>query len=146
MARFGGPFSFPSWKRSPHCGCARLDNRARPLTGLYSPDPNDSGLLGETRVAGAPIGNQNAANGKKWRAAIDRALEAKSRAEGKEALDEIAKVLINQALEGEQWAIDMIGNRLDGKPAQAVAISGDENSPLVHKVIREIVRPKASNG
>jgi hypothetical protein len=76
---------------------------------------------------GAPIGNQNAANGKKWQAAINRALETRSRAEGKEMLDELANVLINQALAGEQWAFAQLGDRLDGKPHQTVdaTVKGD---------------------
>lgn len=78
-------------------------------------------------MAGAPLGNQNAANGKKWKAAIDRALESRSRAEGKEILDELANVLINQALAGEQWAVKEFGDRVDGKAHQTLdtTVKGD---------------------
>lgn len=81
-------------------------------------------------MAGAPIGNQNAAKGRKWKAAIERALEAKSRVLGKQALDEIAVALIDQALAGEQWAIDQLGNRLDGKPGQALEVTGEDGGPI----------------
>src|SRR6185312_11974279 len=91
---------------------------------------------------GATVGNQNAADGKKWKAAIERALANKSASDGKQALDEIANVLIDKALAGEQWAIDQLGNRLDGKPAQSLDIGSDPQRPLlVDKVIREIVDP-----
>lgn len=79
---------------------------------------------------GAPEGNQNAANGKKWKAAIDRALETRSRAEGREILDDIANVLINQALAGEQWAFAQLGDRLDGKPKQQTELSGPDGGPV----------------
>lgn len=97
-------------------------------------------------MAGAPVGNQNAANGKKWRAAIDRALEKTPKVAGLEALDRCAKVLIEKALAGEQWALEMLGNRLDGKPAQAVTVGNAEGEQFVTKVVREIVRPADSNG
>ncbi len=79
-------------------------------------------------MAGAPPGNQNAANGKKWKAAIGRALEARSKAEGREILDALANELINQAFAGEQWAFQQLGDRLDGKPPQTVG--SDDEAPL----------------
>jgi hypothetical protein len=81
-------------------------------------------------MAGAPLGNQNAAKGKKWKAAVDRALGEKSRVLGKEALDECARVLIEQALAGEQWAIKELGDRLDGKPTQQTEVSGPDGGPV----------------
>lgn len=96
-------------------------------------------------MAGAPVGNQNAAKGKKWKAAIDRALEEKSRVLGKEALDECARALIDQALAGEQWALQQLGDRLDGKPSQAFDVGSDPDRPLISKVVREIVRAPDSN-
>lgn len=81
-------------------------------------------------MAGAPLGNQNAAKGRKFRAAVDRALEEKSRVLGKEALDEVCRVLIDQALAGEQWAIQQLGDRLDGKPGQALEVTGEDGGPI----------------
>lgn len=95
---------------------------------------------------GAPVGNQNAANGKKWRAAIDRALSARSAVDGKEALDQAAKALIDQAIAGEQWAVKELGDRLDGKPSQALDVGSDPDRPLISKVVREIVRPPRTDG
>lgn len=79
---------------------------------------------------GAPLGNDNAAKGKKWRAAIDRALETRSRVDGKEILDELANVLITQALAGEQWALKEFGDRIDGKAVQQTEISGPDGAPV----------------
>lgn len=78
-------------------------------------------------MAGAPRGNQNAANGKKYKAALERALASRSRADGKEALDAIANVVIEKALAGEQWAHQQIADRLDGKPHQTIAAEVDTN-------------------
>lgn len=78
-------------------------------------------------MAAAP-GNQYAAKARKWTQAIERALEQRSLAEQRESLDELAEVLINQALAGEQWALKELGDRLEGKPAQA--ITGDGGGPV----------------
>jgi hypothetical protein len=72
----------------------------------------------------APIGNQNAKNAKRWQYALRRAL---ARAEGTidSGLDKIADKVVAAAIAGERWAVEEVGNREDGKPAQAVAVSGD---------------------
>lgn len=95
---------------------------------------------------GAPVGNQNAAKAKLWAAAINRALEKRGGGDKVKALDELAEKLLANCDGGDLAALKELGDRLDGKPAQAVALSGDEDSPLVHKIVREIVRPKAANG
>ena len=45
-------------------------------------------------------------------------------------LDLIAKKVARAALIGESWAIQEIGNRLDGRPAQAVTLSLAETPRL----------------
>ena len=87
-------------------------------------------------MAGAPEGNQNPAKGKKWKAAIDRALETRSRVEGREMLDALADELINQALAGEQWAFQQLGDRLDGKAAQGVIVEGGDAPVKTEMVFR----------
>lgn len=54
--------------------------------------------------------------------------------------------MVDFALEGQGWAMQEIGNRLDGRPAQAVMVSGDEDNPLqvVNKVERVIVTPEGA--
>jgi hypothetical protein len=74
---------------------------------------------------GAPLGNQNAAKGRVWRAAIERALAARSRVDQKEALDRIAEALIVKAQEGDLTAIKELGDRLDGKAHQSMDVQAD---------------------
>jgi len=75
-------------------------------------------------AGGAPKGSRNAAKGKMWFDAIRK--EVVQRA----ALPDIAKAVVDAALKGELWAIQEIGNRLDGKPAQAVEVSGPDGDPI----------------
>jgi hypothetical protein len=75
--------------------------------------------------AGAPLGNTNAAKGKIWSAAIARALEHRSRKDQKDALDALAEVLLSKCDEGDLTALKELGDRLEGKPAQA--ITNDES-------------------
>lgn len=46
----------------------------------------------------------------------------------------VARKVWELAEEGERWAVEFIRDTLDGKPAQAVTLSGDEENPLHHKV------------
>ena len=96
-----------------------------------------------TNRGGAPLGNQNAAKGKRWRDAIMRAL---SRANGsiEAGLDKAAERLVSLATEGDKWALDHLAERLDGKAAQAI-IGGDEDDPplKIQEVKRVLVRAKS---
>src|SRR5690348_508301 len=98
----------------------------------------------------APVGNQNAARAKVWRAAIERALERRKAADERlKAIDELADKLLDQCADGNLGALQEFGNRLDGKPAQAI-IGGDEDDPPVRfqEVRRVIVdaKPDAADG
>jgi hypothetical protein len=85
-------------------------------------------------MAGAPVGNQNAARAKKWREAIMRALARKS-GSVEAGLDAAADKLAIMAIDdGDKWALEEIGNRLDGKPAQAIV--GDDDAPPIRTVSR----------
>lgn len=91
----------------------------------------------------APIGNQNAAKAKVWHAAIVRALERRtqSRVDGKLEIDALAEKLLDAVSEGDLAALKEFGDRMDGKPAQAI-IGGDENDPPVKlRGMVELVRP-----
>lgn len=72
----------------------------------------------------APTGNRNAAKGKAWFDALRKEIVQR------DALPQIARKVVDAALEGELWAIQEIGNRLDGKPAQALEVTGAEGGPL----------------
>lgn len=82
-------------------------------------------------MAGAPIGNNNATKTKKWTYAINKALKQYNDGDIKagHALDAIARKLVKQALTGtdQQFkeAIAVIGDRIEGKPAQLVEVSGE---------------------
>lgn len=82
----------------------------------------------------APIGNSNAKKGKEWFDALRKECIQRN------ALADIAKILVDKAIAGEAWAIAEIGNRFDGKPAQSVELTGDPDNP-VQVVERRIVRP-----
>lgn len=88
---------------------------------------------------GAPVGNQNAKKAKRWQDALVKALARYSNVEAKieagQALDKVAEMVVMKALGGDKDAIAEIGNRLDGKPAQAI-IGGDEDDPAIRTVAR----------
>ena len=68
----------------------------------------------------AAIGNQYAAKGKQWQMAIERALDRRGAADRREALNELAEVLLTKCDAGEGWALKELGDRLDGKAPQAI--------------------------
>lgn len=77
-------------------------------------------------MAGAPKGNNNAAKGRQFKDALRKALKS----DGVDKLPKIAETLVNKAIEGEQWAVQEVANRLDGRPAQEVALTGEDGGPL----------------
>lgn len=91
---------------------------------------------------GAPVGNNNAAKAKVWTAAINRALAEKSRLDQKEAIDQLAHALIAKALEGDLGALKEFGDRMEGKPAQALTLGGDADNPILQRIERTIVDPQ----
>lgn len=97
-------------------------------------------------MAGAPVGNQNAKKARLWTEAVKRAISRKANGDLSGGLDSLAERLVNAADAGEQWAIKEVGDRLDGKPAQALV--GDPDQPLelnIGTVERKIVRPDSSD-
>jgi hypothetical protein len=93
-------------------------------------------------MAGAPVGNQNAKTAKRWQSAITRALARAADGKGVEAgLDTLEDKLVGLAAAGEQWAIREVGDRLDGKPAQALIHQGDEDGgPVKVERIERVIR------
>lgn len=80
---------------------------------------------------GAPLGNQSARKAKIWEQAIKRALARASGETVDAGLDKCADRLVAAAfVDGEQWALREIGDRMDGKSAQSLTVSGDEDAPL----------------
>lgn len=80
---------------------------------------------------------------KLWREALRRAVM--KRVEGEKRLDRIAERVVAAAEIGDDKAYKEIGDRLDGKPAQAVI--GDDSAPpvrVIAEIRRSIVDPKAA--
>ena len=61
-------------------------------------------------------------------------------------LDKLADKCVELAIAGEGWAMKEIGDRLDGKPAQAI-VGDNEADPvnLFHRIERAIVHKHADN-
>ena len=88
---------------------------------------------------GRPAGSQN--KDKPFRDALRLAIA--EAADNPRSLRKVAERLIDKAMEGDVQAIKEIGDRLDGKPAQAI-VGDDEHDPvnILHKIERVIVDPK----
>jgi len=84
------------------------------------------------RSRGAQPGNQNASKeNREYRAALMRTVkqyEGRGISRG-DALNKVTEKLLELALDGELPAIKELGDRVDGKPAQA--IHGEEGQPPV---------------
>lgn len=84
---------------------------------------------------------------KNWTEALRLAVNREETDEGKKRrrLSLIADKLCKLAMDGDIAAIREIGDRLDGKPAQA--IQGDPDAPLsmIHTIKRTIVDPGNSD-
>lgn len=92
----------------------------------------------------APAGNQFAAKAKQWQMAIERALDQRGASDRRKSLDELATVLLDKCAEGEGWALKELGDRLDGKPAQAVTVGNAEGETFsVNQITRVIVDKRA---
>ena len=88
---------------------------------------------------GAPRGNQNAYKGRMWRDALRYALAQKGRDvepeyDGEKAemrgLRKIAVKFVDAVEEGEAWAIKDLADRIDGKAAQALQLSGPDGGDI----------------
>ena len=85
---------------------------------------------------GAPQGNNNAGKGTDWRdairyelAKIGREIDGEDPAY-KKGLRHCAEQFIKAAQSGEMWALKELGDRTDGKSAQAIEVSGPDGEPL----------------
>jgi hypothetical protein len=93
-------------------------------------------------MAGAPIGNKNAAKAKEFETALRRALcqYEKGEVEAGHALRKIADKLVDLALDGSPWAIQMVSDRLDGKPQASVTqdVNVNHTGTIEHRSVSEI--------
>ena len=90
----------------------------------------------------APKNVAGAKGDKEWRAAISmavhelRASDGDGKAQKTKALRLLARKLVDRAMEGDVTAMKEIGDRLDGRPAQAVGV---EVGVAITKIERTIV-------
>jgi len=99
-------------------------------------------MAGNTGRSGGQFGNRNSAKGQLWSDAVRKAVNAKDPISGKKQLNRIATKVVEMALHGDIHAIHEIGNRLDGKPHQSVAVEGEFTHELT-KIECVIVDPGA---
>jgi hypothetical protein len=71
--------------------------------------------------SGNPGGQQK---NKVWRDAIERAIQRRKGKLDLQGIDELADRLLDTAFSGDMVAIREFGDRIDGKPAQAIEHSG----------------------
>lgn len=88
-------------------------------------------------MAGAPQGNKNAAKAKLWSDALRKEI-----VQG-DNLPKLARALIQKAFDGDVSALKEIGDRLEGKAAQA--ITGADGAPLMPPVIQFVADEDSSN-
>ena len=96
-------------------------------------------------TSGGQPGNQNAAKGRRWAIAIEKALELRSKADQQKALVELAGKLLDKCAKGDLQALKELGDRLDGRPSQAVSVSGDPDNPIIQTVERIVVKADDTN-
>ena len=78
-------------------------------------------------MAGAPEGNTNSSKSNRlWGETIRRAVLQSDGAR----LRAIAEKLLDKAADGDIQAMKEIGDRLDGKSAQALTIAGEDGGPI----------------
>ena len=87
---------------------------------------------GAREGAGAPEGNQNSIKSNRYFAETIKRMVIQSNGE---MLRTIAQALINKASEGDLGAIREFADRVDGKAMQENKMVGDDNSPMVLKII-----------
>jgi hypothetical protein len=87
----------------------------------------------------APIGNQNAAKSRLFEQTLKRAITQDDGVRLRRA----AETLLDKAADGESWAMQMLADRLDGKPSQQIIGAGEDGEHVVfNKIVREIVKPQ----
>lgn len=100
-------------------------------------------------MAGAPIGNQNAAKARKWRDAIERVLtnwpnKPETPLQSERGLHEAAFLFVSKMMQEQDLGFfKEFGDRMDGKPAQAIVGDNDADPVNVYaKIERAIVHAK----
>ncbi len=95
---------------------------------------------------GAQKGNQNSKKGRIWTDAIKRAVSRKFNGDLNHGLDQLAEKLIDAVAKGDQWAFREFGDRIEGKPAQSIEISGGLESKSSRELSEEELERIAAGG
>ena len=90
---------------------------------------------------GAPKGNKNTARAKIWTDALRRVI-----LRDKKGLDAMARALFDMALEGDIVAIKEIGDRLEGKAAQALDLNVDNRTTQRNLGDSQLLEIASTNG
>jgi hypothetical protein len=75
---------------------------------------------------------------KLWRDAINRAIKRREQ-EDPQALEKLAEKILLAVDAGDVSAMKELGDRIDGKPAQAITGGDDDDSPLRLEVIKRVI-------
>ncbi len=75
---------------------------------------------------------------RKFQAALDRALAAD---DGKR-LRRCVETILDLAAEGERWAVELLRDTLDGRPAQSIVATDDDGRPLAIGLIAYASSPE----
>ena len=92
----------------------------------------------ETTVnkGGAPLGNKNASKNKPFLDAMRRAI-----AQNPQRIASIVDKVLEQAENGEAWAVKEIADRLDGKAVQANTFEDAEGNNVLNSIEVRFVKP-----
>lgn len=94
---------------------------------------------GKRAGAGRPLGSPN--KPKLWADAIRRAVLRQAKGEKTKRLEVLADSLIRAGMAGDVSALREVGDRLDGRPAQAIVGDADADPIQLERIERVIVRP-----
>lgn len=94
---------------------------------------------GRRAGAGRPPGSPN--KPKLWADAIRRAVLRQAKGEKTKRLEVLADSLIRAGMAGDVSALREVGDRLDGRPAQAIVGDADADPIQLERIERVIVRP-----
>lgn len=102
----------------------------------FVPNPNGNPLIKEYAWKPGQSGNP----GGQWaeKPFVKALRDALKEENNKDSLRKIAQKLIDLAIEGESWAIQMIGDRLDGKTPQTVTFTRDPRAMSMDEIIGEL--------
>jgi len=96
---------------------------------------NNNVEVDTTNKGGAPKGNDNAKKNKLFYDRIRKHL-----IQNPHKLEKIVETLVEEAQNGEPWAVKEIMDRVDGKAVQATEISGVDGEAMELKLIEFVIK------